>query len=118
MDKTMVLKARISEKAYGLSQTRNTYVFSVPVDANKLSVSLAVSTQYGVSVKTVKIANVKGKPKRVVRKGGRPTTGTRSDSKKAYVTLISGDSLPIFASVEAADKKEAKAAAKTAKEKK
>ena len=29
MDKTLVLKPRMSEKAYGLSQAHNTYVFDV-----------------------------------------------------------------------------------------
>lgn len=113
MSKEMLLKPRISEKAYGVSQTGNVYVFQVPVDANKLTVSQAVTAQFNVVVEGVNILNVKGKVKRTVRRGGRATTGKRSDFKKAYVTLKEGDSIAIFANEE--DEKSAK---KSKKEKK
>jgi large subunit ribosomal protein L23 len=113
MSKEMLLKPRISEKAYGVSQTGNVYVFQVPVDANKLTVSQAVTAQFNVAVKDVNILNVKGKVKRTIRRGGRATTGKRSDFKKAYVTLKEGDSIAIFANEE--DEKSAK---KSKKEKK
>lgn len=98
--KTMLLRPRVSEKAYGLSTARNTYVFITPLTANKIAVADAVAAQYGVTVTEVNIATIKGKTKRTVRKGGRATTGKRIDIKKAYVTLKTGDSLPIFAGVE------------------
>jgi large subunit ribosomal protein L23 len=97
MSKTMILRPRISEKAYSLTQARNTYVFDVPSEANRLEVSHAVAIQYEVTVENVNIVNIKGKTKRTIRKGGRATSGKRSDIKKAYVTLKQGDSLPIFA---------------------
>ena len=97
MSNSMILKPRISEKSYGLSQDRNTYVFVVPKDANKLTVAKAVIAQFEVTVTNVKITNVKGKVKRTVRKGGRSTTGRDSAFKKAYVTLKAGDTLGIFA---------------------
>ncbi len=100
MSKIVTLKPRMSEKAYGLSQVRNNYAFIVPIDANKLTVAQSVAVQFGVTVLTVTIMNVKGKPKRTVKKGGRPSTGARSTMKKAYVTLKSGDSIPIFAAEE------------------
>ena len=100
MSKTMILRPRVSEKAYGLSQLRNTYVFEVPTGVNRYEVAQAVAAQYEVTVESVNIMNVKGKVKRTIRKGGRPTMGKRSDIKKAYVTLKEGDSLPIFAAVE------------------
>ena len=117
MDKTIILKPRMSEKAYGLSQTRNTYVFDVlaPNDnkVNKHSVARAVTAQFGVIVKEVNIANIAGKAARVVSKGGRRVSkGHRSDIKKAYVTLAEGNSLPIF---EAIEQEDAKAAAATEK---
>lgn len=110
MDKLMVLKPRISEKTYALSLARNTYVVVVPGDANKDTVAKAVAAQFGVTVETVNIIVVKGKTKRTVRKGGRPTMGRRSDFKKAYVTLKEGESLPFFADPEEdkKDKKDAK----------
>jgi large subunit ribosomal protein L23 len=100
MDKTMLLKPRVSEKSYALSQLRNTYVFDVPGTANRTEVADAVTAQFGVTVITVNILNVKGKVKRTIRKGGRPVMGKRADTKKAYVTLKAGDELPIFAAVE------------------
>ena len=118
MSKTMTLRPRLSEKAYGLSQTQSTYVFEVPKDANKLTVSQAVASQFAVTVTGVNIANAKGKPKRTVRKGGRPGQGKRSDVKKAYITLKSGDSIPVFAAEEQAAADEAKQAKKASKAKK
>lgn len=109
-----VLRPRMSEKAYGVSQLRNTYVFDVESDANKHSVARAVHEQYEVTVTAVRVVNVKGKVKRTVRKGGRPSLGRQSDTKKAYVTLKAGDTLPIFAAIEEADAKDAEVAEKLA----
>ena len=109
MDKQLILKPRLSEKTYGMSLVANTYTFEVPGDANKHTVANAVAAQFDVTVVNVNIVNVKGKTKRTVRKGGRPTMGKRSDVKKAYVTLKEGESLPIFESVAGdAEKKETK----------
>lgn len=111
----IVLKPRMSEKAYGVSQARNTYVFDVDGDANKHTVARAVSEQYAVTVLSVRVINQKGKVKRTVRKGGRPTLGRQSDTKKVYVTLKAGDTLPIFAALEEAEAKEAKVTEKIEK---
>jgi large subunit ribosomal protein L23 len=100
MDKTTVLKPIMSEKAYGLSQLRNTYVFAVPQGTNKHTVARAVSAQYEVTVTDVNITNIAGKAKRTVRKSGRAVAGRQSDVRKAYVTLKAGDTLPIFAALE------------------
>lgn len=116
MDKFMFLKPRVSEKTYMLSEVHNTYVVEVPGDANKDTIAKAVAAQFGVTVEIVKVINVKGKPKRSVRKGGRPTMGKRSDIKKAYVTLKEGDKLPFFAEAEAEAAKSDKKAAKKEKE--
>lgn len=116
MSKTIILRPRISEKAYGLTQTSNTYTFEVPKDANKLSVGLAVAAQFNVTVEDVNIVNVKGKVKRTVRKGGRAVAGRDTNVKKAYVTLKEGDSIAIFATDEAqTDSTEKKAAKKETK---
>jgi len=115
MDKFMTLRPRISEKTYMLSEARNTYVVEVPGNANKDTVAKAVAVQFGVTVETVNIIVVKGKTKRTVRKGGRPTMGKRSDIKKAYVTLKEGDKLPFFAEPEEEKKTDKKADKKAAK---
>jgi large subunit ribosomal protein L23 len=115
MSKTMLLKPRISEKAYGIAQTKNVYVFQVPVDVGKLEVAQAVTAQFDVHVLEVNILNVKGKVKRTVRRGGRPIMGKRADFKKAYVTIKAGQTIPIFA---AEDEKPAEKPAATKKGKK
>ena len=100
MSKEITLKPRISEKAYGISENLNTYVFKVPNEANKLTVAKAVAQQFDVNVESVNIMNVKGKLKRTFKKNGKASIGKRSDFKKAYVTLKEGDSIVIFASEE------------------
>jgi large subunit ribosomal protein L23 len=117
MSKTTVLRPRLSEKTYGLGVTKSVYVFNVPVDANKHTVAAAVSAQFDVTVKEVNITNVKGKTKRLIRKGGRAIAGQRSDTKKAYVTLAEGQKLPFFDEPEE-DKKADKKAKKAEKEEK
>jgi large subunit ribosomal protein L23 len=123
MSKTLVLKPRLSEKTYGLSQLNNVYVFVVPNDATKLTIAEAVTAQFDVTVLAVNTINLKGKMKRTVKKGGRQIHGQRSDTKRAYVTVKPGDHIPVFAAVEEAEAESAKAeakaekkAAKTAKE--
>ena len=118
MDKTMVLKPRVSEKAYAMSQNgSNVYVFVVPVDVSKQAIAGAVAAQFDVTVTNVNTILSKGKAKRTVRKGGRPIAGRNSDFKKAYVTLKEGDHIAIFKSEE--DEKPASSAkATTAKKEK
>jgi large subunit ribosomal protein L23 len=100
MEKTIVLKPRMSEKAYMLSQVHNTFVLEVPGSANRDLIAKAVQAQFNVTVESINIINVKGKPARTVRKGGRAISGKKSDVKKAYVTLKTGDKLPFFAEIE------------------
>lgn len=116
MENTIVLRPRISEKTYMLSETRNTYVVEVPAGTSRDLVAKAVAAQFKVTVVNVNIINVKGKTKRTVRKGGRQIMGQRSDIKKAYVTLKEGDKLPFFADPE--DEKKADKKAKSKKEEK
>ena len=129
MDKHMILKPRMSEKAFATSVATNTYVFVVPGDATKHTVARAVAAQFEVTVETVNIVNVKGKAKRTISRGGRrQAQGRQNDTKKAYVTPKDGDSLPFFAELteqaeeaakadeKKADKKETKKPAKAEKE--
>ncbi len=98
----------LSEKVYGQSQQHNRFAFIVPKSANKHTVARAVAEQYEVDVVSVTIVNRVGKAVRTYR-NKRFTAGSRSDSKKAYVTIKAGQSLPIFASVEDSEEKPAKA---------
>ncbi len=132
MSKTLILRPRLSEKTYGLSESR-VYVVDVPKSTNKHSVARAVEAQFEVKVEKVNTTVIKGKSKRVMSVTGKRmgnAEGKRTDIKKAYVTLAEGHSLPFFAAIEeeeqkeqklqaqvdkAADKQAAKAEKKTAK---
>jgi len=84
----------VTDKSYKLSKQR-VYAFKVPKIANKQGIIAAVSAQFEVKVSDVRVVVTKGKVKRTIRKGT-PQPGTRSDVKKAYVTLVEGDSIKIF----------------------
>lgn len=117
MPTTMPLKPRMSEKSYAQSHSDNTYTFDVPVDANKVEIARAVEAQFKVSVTNVRISVLKGKSARSIRIGGmrKAVVGKRPDVKKAYVVVKEGDSIPIFASVDEAAKKQEKLEKKLSK---
>lgn len=120
MSKTMVLKPRMSEKAYAQSHELNTFVFDVPKTANKFEIAKAVESQFSVTVEGVKVLVSKGKTARSIRIGGvrKNVYGKRPDVKKAYVRLKEGDTIPIFASIDEAEEKAKKAEKKQKKESK
>ena len=78
----VLLSPHVSEKGTVLADEQNQHVFRVATDATKAEVKQAVEELFKVKVDKVRILNQKGKSKRF---GGR--IGTRSDSRKAYVTL-------------------------------
>ena len=98
--RTLALKPRMSEKAYQASQDLNTYVFDVPMTANKAQVTAAVTEQFSVTVEDVRLSVSKGKTKKAYRKRMRPLDGKRVDTKKAYVRVKSGENIPIFKALE------------------
>lgn len=101
----LTLIPRVSEKAYGQSQS-GTYVFNVPMTANKAGVIAALKEQYSVDVKDVRFVIQKGKPVRASRgKRAQPGTALRSKTKKAYVSLVEGASLNLFNEEESSAKK-------------
>jgi large subunit ribosomal protein L23 len=93
---SIIITPRTTEKAYGLT-AKNTYVFNVPLNANKQQIAAAVAEQFNVTVKNVSTAVQSGKSVRFSRGKNRfPGTTTRKDSKKAYVTLAEGSSIQVF----------------------
>lgn len=104
MHKTVILKPRLSEKSYAQSANR-VYVFDVPAGLNKHDIARAVTAQFDTVVTNVNVANISGKAKRTIYKGGRAVSGREADTRKAYVTLAEGQSLPIFAAIEEEDAK-------------
>lgn len=115
MENAMTLKPRVSEKAYGLSQTAGVYVFEVPSNANKLTVARAVASLYSVGVVSVNIVNIVGKSTRTYRKRQGWISGKKADVKKAYVTLKEGDSIAIFPAEEDTDSDKTKQPTKSKK---
>lgn len=101
---------RKTEKAYGQS-LNNVYVFDAPVSANKQQIIAAVESQFSVKTTGIKTLVQTGKAIRFSKgKRAQPGKTTHKDLKKAYVTLVKGDSIKIFDDVKAAeiDKKSAK----------
>lgn len=104
---SILITPRPTEKAYGLSAQR-TYVFNVPLTANKNQIADAVAEEFGVAVVSVKTAVQAGKSVRYSRGKNRyPGTTSRKDSKKAYVTLAEGNAIQMFEEP-AAEKEETK----------
>ena len=85
----VIVKPVITEKATTASEA-NAVVFQVRMDSNKPQIKEAVESLFGVKVKAVNTTVTKGKHKRF---RGRP--GTRSDVKKAYVTLEDGNTIDV-----------------------
>jgi large subunit ribosomal protein L23 len=88
----VILKPVVSEKSYGLLD-QGVYVFYVARHANKVEIRHAVESIFGVNVVKVNTLNRPGKRK---RNRGKATYGKRADTKRAIVTLASGQSIPIF----------------------
>jgi large subunit ribosomal protein L23 len=85
----VVLAPHITEKTTLLSE-QNAVVFKVANDATKPQIKAAVEALFGVNVTGVNTLNQKGKTKRWK---GRPYT--RSDVKKAIVTLAEGQTIDV-----------------------
>lgn len=93
----LLIIPRATEKAYAQSLSTNTYLFTVPLDANKQQIKDAVEAQFEVSVTSIKTLVQSGKAVRFSRGKNRyPGNTTRKDTKKAYVTLAEGDSIQVF----------------------
>ncbi len=115
---SIILRPRLSEKAYGTAQATNTYVIDVPAGLNKHEIADAVAKQFEVSVKHVRTVNRKGKAKRIMNTTGKRSAnrqGSQSAIKKAYITLNTGSHLPFFEAEEAEAKEAVKAEEKAAK---
>jgi large subunit ribosomal protein L23 len=86
----VLLSPHVSEKGTLLAEEKNQHVFKVASDATKIEVKKAVEGLFKVKVDKVRILNKKGKTK--VSRG---RLGKRSDLRKAYVTLVSGNDIDL-----------------------
>ena len=89
----IILNPMVTEKSTQQSEF-NKMVFSVPVNATKLEVKLSIEKIFSVKVLSVNTILLKGKVKRF--KG---VLGRRSNTKKAIVTLASGNTIDLSAGV-------------------
>ncbi len=78
----------VTEKSSLAAENNNQYVFKVNNTANKAEIKAAVEKLFDVNVESVKTLNVKGKVKRFGKGFGK-----RSDVKKAYVRIKSGQEI-------------------------
>ena len=89
----VLVRPLVTEKTTLLSES-GALAFEVAPDATKPEIKLAVETLYKTKVARVNTLNQKGKQKRF-----RGVLGSRSDVKKAYITLVEGQTLDIAAGV-------------------
>jgi large subunit ribosomal protein L23 len=85
----VIRKPVITEKATMASEA-NTVVFEVAMESTKPQIKEAVEQVFGVKVKAVNTTITKGKNKRF---RGQP--GVRNSVKKAYVTLVEGNTIDV-----------------------
>ena len=85
----LIRRPIITEKTT-LASESGAVVFEVAIDATKPEIKKAVEALFNVKVKAVNTTVTKGKVKRFK---GRP--GTRKDIKKAYVTLVEGNTIDV-----------------------
>ena len=85
----VIVKPIVTEKATMASEA-GAVVFQVAKTATKPQIKEAVEAVFGVKVKAVNTVVTKGKTKRF-----RGQIGSRSDVKKAYVTLEEGNTIEV-----------------------
>ena len=84
----ILLAPQVSEKSTFVGEKNNQYVFRVADDATKPEIKAAVELMFKTKVRSVQVANVKGKEKRFGR-----FLGKRRSWKKAYVRLAQGQEI-------------------------
>jgi large subunit ribosomal protein L23 len=89
--KDTLVRPLVTEKTTSFLGTDRTYAFEVALKATKPQIQRAVESYYGVRVEAVRTAVVRGKVKRFGRHFGK-----RKNWKKAFVTLVEGQSLNLF----------------------
>jgi large subunit ribosomal protein L23 len=85
-----LLQPVVSEKSYGLLD-QNKYTFLVDPRANKTEIKIAVEKIFNVKVTSVNTINRAGKRRRT-----RAGWGSRSNTKRAVVSVAEGQRIDIF----------------------
>ena len=92
----IILKPVISEKSTAVADRHRQIAFQVLPDADKTEIKRAVEMLFEVKVRSVTVANVRGKMKSTGR-----TVGKRSNWKKAYVRLHEGHDIDFLGAASA-----------------
>ena len=89
--RSILIRPLITEKGTRLKEVRQTYLFEVARDANKLEIKTAVEKMFSVKVVAVRTMIQHGKVKRLGR-----FAGPRPDWKKAAVSLAKDNAIELF----------------------
>ena len=84
----VLLAPHVTEKTSLAMQNNNQYTFRVKKNATKTDIKAAVELMFEVKVKGVQVVNEPGKSRRFGK-----VTGRTQDWKKAYVSLVQGQSI-------------------------
>jgi large subunit ribosomal protein L23 len=90
----VVVRPIVTEKGVTKKEGENTLCFEVAPEANKTEIRQAVQSLFKVKVAEVRVMNNVGK----LRRRGR-YAGFRSDWKKAYVRLKTGEKMPEYTDI-------------------
>jgi large subunit ribosomal protein L23 len=93
----VIIRPVVSEKSYALIADGK-YTFRVHERAHKTQIAHAVETVFGVHVDSVRVAKVRGKPKRRGLHMGRSRSW-----KKAIVKLAPGERIELFEGAQVAE---------------
>ncbi|MBD5254773.1 MAG: 50S ribosomal protein L23 [Barnesiella sp.] len=88
----------VTEKATKLTDKLNRYTFRVSPEANKYQIKSLVEKLYGVKVKSVNTAVVRGKNKSRWTKSGL-LKGSTSAYKKAFITVADGENIDFYSNI-------------------
>ena len=84
----VLIAPHVTEKTSLAMQNHNQYTFRVRRDATKTDIKQAVELMFDVKVSGVQVVNESGKTRRFGK-----TLGRTQDWKKAYVSLVQGQSI-------------------------
>lgn len=98
MEKRVLIKPIISEKAENLSGNAGQYSFVVNKKANKIEIRKAVEKMYGVNVSSVNTMIMPSKSRTRNTRSG-VLKGSISAYKKAIVKLSNGEEIDFFGDI-------------------
>ena len=91
----IILGPHVTEKSSMATGSNAQVAFKVSKDAKKLEIKKAVEILFETKVNSVRVINMKGKPKRT-----KIGVGKKSDWKKAYITLADGEEIDFSLGIE------------------